>query len=145
MNRVETATSLFGSSCNCAQSVAAAFAPEMGIDKDFACKMATAFGAGGGRRQLCCGAVSGALLVISLLKGRGINGEKKEQAYALAREFFARFEERHSSSECRALLDNIDLLSTEGQERFTNENMKARCTEYVASAVEILQEMLNLA
>ncbi len=146
MTREERARELFSNSYNCAQAVATAFSSDTGIDESTSCRMATAFGAGGGRRQFCCGAVSGALLVISLLKGRELGGPKaaQEESYTLAREFFARFEAEHGSGECRTLLDGINLLTPEGQERFIHEGMGNRCEDYVGSAVRILEELLGL-
>ena len=146
MTREEKARELFSNSYNCAQAVAIAFSSETGIDENTSCRMATAFGAGGGRRQFCCGAVSGALLVISLLKGRNLNDDKsaQENSYTLAREFFAHFESEHGSSECRVLLDGINLLTPEGQERFKTEGMGDRCGDYVGSAVRILEEILDV-
>lgn len=146
MTREERARELFSNSYNCAQAVAIAFARETDVDEDTTCKMMTAFGAGGGRRQFCCGAVSGALLVISLLKGRELGGPKaaQEESYTLAREFFVRFETEHGSSECRTLLDGISFLSSEGQERYIAENMRQHCEDYVGSAVRILEEILGV-
>jgi C_GCAxxG_C_C family probable redox protein len=147
MNRKDYAKERFSSGYNCAQAVAMAFTMETGLDENLLCTLSTAFGGGGGRRQFCCGAVSGALLVISLLKGRGLDDDKArtEESYALAREFFARFEEANGSSECRVLLDNANLQTAEGQERFKSENMKDWCIRYVQSAVSIVEELLDIA
>lgn len=146
MTREERARELFSNSYNCAQAVAMAFSADTGMDEDLSCRMATAFGAGGGRRQFCCGAVSGALLVISLLKGRELGGPKaaQEESYALTRDFFARFEAEHGSSECRVLLDGIDLLTPEGQERFVSEGMSRHCEGIITHTVRILEEILGV-
>ncbi len=146
MTREERARELFSNSYNCAQAVAMAFSADTGMDEDLSCRMATAFGAGGGRRQFCCGAVSGALLVISLLKGRELGGPKaaQEESYTLAREFFARFEAEHGSSECKVLLDRIDLLTHEGQERFVSEGMSRHCEGIITHTVRILEEILGV-
>lgn len=146
MTREERARELFSNSYNCAQAVAMAFSADTGMDEDLSCRMATAFGAGGGRRQFCCGAVSGALLVISLLKGRELGGPKaaQEESYTLAREFFARFEAEHGSSECKVLLDRIDLLTPEGQERFVSEGMSRHCEGIITHTVRILEEILGV-
>ncbi len=145
MTREERARGLFADSYNCAQAVAMAFSPDTGIDEGASCRMMTAFGAGSGRRQLCCGAVSGALFVISILRGRGPGEDKAAQdaAYSLAREFFASFEALHGSSECRVLLDGTDLLTPEGQARFKAEGMKLRCADFVGSAIRILEELIE--
>ena len=104
----------------------------------------TAFGAGGGRRQFCCGAVSGALLVISLLKGENSADKAAQEILTLAFGSSLRFETEHGSSECRTLLDGINLLTPEGQERFVTEDMPRRCGDYVGSAVRILEEILGV-
>lgn len=146
MNRKEKAAGMFADSFNCAQAVATSFSDLTGIDEDLSCRMACAFGAGGGRREFLCGAAAGSLLVISLLKGRGHGGVKQDQdeAYALARSYFSRFEGLHGSCECRKLIDGIDLLTEEGQARFRNEGMSAKCTGYITDSVAILEDILKV-
>ncbi len=126
--------------------MAAAFAGDTGIGTDLSCRMACAFGAGGGRRQGCCGAVSGALLVISLLHGRGHGGDKNDQekSYALVREYVSRFEGAHCTIDCKKLLDGVDLLTEEGQTRYKVELMHERCLRYVADSVAFLEGVLGL-
>ncbi len=147
MEKLEKAKRMFETSHNCAQSVASQYAAETGLDEDVLCRAACAFGAGGGRKQLTCGAVSGALLALSLIKGRGAGGVKTDQetSYALARELIDRFEAEFGSSQCRALVDGADLLTPEGQTRFREERIGERCSTYVAGSVRILEEILARA
>ncbi len=144
MNRTEKAVGMFADSYNCAQAVLTAFSADTGMSEDDSCRIACAFGAGGGRRQLCCGAVSGALMVISQLRGRGKGGTKadQEEAYALTRDFFAEFESRHGTSECRILLDGVNLLTEAGQNRYREEDMKPRCETYIRDSVMLLERIL---
>ena len=60
--KAERAKTLFQQGYNCAQSVAVAFAPEMGLSEETAARLASAFGGGMGRMREVCGAVSGMLL-----------------------------------------------------------------------------------
>jgi C_GCAxxG_C_C family probable redox protein len=58
-SRTEVATTRFLSGYNCAQAVLDAFRDEAGLDEDLALKIATGLGAGMGRKQEVCGAVTG--------------------------------------------------------------------------------------
>jgi C_GCAxxG_C_C family probable redox protein len=69
--RTEIATARFLSGYNCAQAVLDAFRDETGLDEDLALKIATGLGAGMGRKQEVCGAVTGGILVLGLRHGRG--------------------------------------------------------------------------
>ena len=64
MDRVEQAVSKFAEGYNCAQSVLFSFCDDLGMDKDKALKIACGFGAGMGRKEEVCGAVTGGIMVI---------------------------------------------------------------------------------
>ena len=64
----EKAVDYYGHNFNCSQGVFTAYAIEQGIDEKLALKLATNFG-GGARKGEMCGAVSGALMVLGLLYG----------------------------------------------------------------------------
>lgn len=145
MERKEKAAQMFNTSHNCAQSVLTSFNDKTGLTEDLSCRISCAFGAGGGRRQYQCGAVSGALLAISAVHGRGLHDDSsvQDKTYSLTRDFLARFEEKHGTLECRKLLDGADLMTPEGQTKFKSENMKKdRCTIFVKDAVEILEGII---
>ncbi len=145
MERKEKAAQMFNTSHNCAQSVLTSFSDKTGLTEDLSCRISCAFGAGGGRRQYQCGAVSGALLSISAVHGRGLHDDSsvQDKTYSLTRDFLARFEEKHGTLECRKLLDGVDLMTPEGQTKFKSENMKKdRCTIFVTDAVEILEGII---
>ncbi len=143
MKRSETAAAQFLRGYNCAQSVLFAFADRAGIPPDLALKLATGFGAGMGRRQEVCGAVSGAILALGFLRGRGEREDRSVQdtAYAMVRELTDRFSRKHGSFLCRDLLDGCPLLTPEGQERFRSENMKEKCAGFVSDAAALAEEI----
>lgn len=60
--KAQRAKALFLEGYNCAQAVAGAFAPEMGLSVDAAARLASGFGGGMGRMREVCGAVSGMTL-----------------------------------------------------------------------------------
>ena len=65
----EKARDYFLEGYNCAQAVACAYADEMGMTEEQAALLASGFGGGMGRMREVCGAVSGAVLVYSQLRG----------------------------------------------------------------------------
>lgn len=67
MDHREIAIDNFKKGYNCAQSVVVAYCDVLGMEPDFAAKMASSFGGGMGRMREVCGAVSGMLMVAGLL------------------------------------------------------------------------------
>ncbi len=144
-DRSEIAVDKFLSGYNCAQAVLYSYCEDFHFDKDTALKLACGFGAGMGRRQEVCGAVSGGIIVIGLKYGRGLADERPatERSYRLTRELMERFEREHGSCICRKLLDDIDLMTEEGQ-RYLKDNdiINKTCKHCVRSVVRILDDIL---
>lgn len=146
MKPAEQAQKYFANYFSCSQSVFAAFAPGLGLSVDNSLKVACAFGAGMGRQQLTCGAVTGALMALGLKYGKGINdsNEKKEQTYALTETFIGKFIEAHGSINCRELLDGLDMNNPADMERIQSEELtKTRCPIYVDTATQIVEELFE--
>ncbi len=143
MDRATQAVEVFKQGYNCAQAVFATWAVEQGMERDAAIKLATGFGAGMGRAQHVCGALSGAILALGQKYGRNPGEEKSAQdrSYAKVRELLTGFEEEHGSVNCRELLDGINLLEASGQERFRAEGLSERCHNYIASAARLLENL----
>jgi C_GCAxxG_C_C family probable redox protein len=144
MNRSEKALHYFNNSFNCSQSVLTAFAPELGISEDDSLKIACAFGAGMGRMQRTCGAVTGALMAIGLQHGKALKDDesKKQHTYALTRAFCEAFLRKHGSLNCRELLLDLDMNDPD-------ENLKIKelglhdthCSRFVKDAVELIENL----
>ena len=143
MNRVETAVSQFGRGFNCSQAILSAFAASFGLDEQTALKIAAGFGGGMGRMAECCGAVTGALMVLGLkYGGTSPDREAKEAAYARVREFAHRFKAHHGSLVCRDLL-GCDISTVEGREIAGQKSLFTTiCPTLVRYAAEILEEIL---
>jgi len=105
MKHADKANEYFSNNFNCAQSIFTTYAQEYGIDEKLALKLGCCFG-GGARKGEMCGAVSGALMVLSLLYGHNESEDmfSKKKAYAITNEYMNRFTEKNGSVVCRNLL-----------------------------------------
>ena len=143
MNRSEQAKELFLSGYNCAQSVVLSFADDLKFSKELAQKMAAGFGGGMGKTQETCGAVSGAIMVLGLLKGEEVNNndELKASAYGAVKDLTRDFVAEYKSTKCRDLI-GCDLNTPEGEAKFKDENMMVTiCADCVKKAVEIVENL----
>jgi len=141
----ETASEKFLSGYNCAQSVLWTFAPRVNIVPDAALKIACGFGAGMGRRQEVCGAVTGGILALGLKFGRGEAQDRTatEETYAKTQELMRRFEAAHGSCNCRELLAECDLTTEAGRAAFKdNDLLNATCVPCVRTVCDILDDIL---
>ena len=130
---------------NCAQAVLFSFCGDLGFDKDTAFKLACGFGAGMARKQEVCGAVTGGILALGLKHGRGEGQDRAptETTYGKARELMSRFESRHGTCICRALLKGCDLNTPEGQRYFKEHDLQNQiCIGCVKTVVETLEQIL---
>lgn len=138
MNREEKSEELFKSGCNCSQAVFASFADAVGLDEELAKRIACGLGGGVGRMREVCGAVSGAALVLGMVKG-----PDKAAAYPAIQDFCAKFKAECGSIVCRELLDGTGATQGGGPEARTTEYYRKRpCVELVKLAVRLARENL---
>jgi len=141
MTRSEEATRYFSQTFNCAQAVFTVFGKDKGLTEDQCLKIATAFGGGMGRQQHICGAVTGALMALGILEGRGRNDDvsKKDLTYGKVVEFFEEFRKRHGSIICKDLLRGLSMTDPEDQKEIERLKLfSTDCVKYVRDAVEII-------
>lgn len=146
MDKTTEALEYFRNKYNCSQSVLTPFGTELHLSADVCLKIATAFGGGMGRQQQTCGAVTGALMVIGLKYGKGVNDDevKKQLTYLKTREFFEEFKNIHGSTNCRELLDGLDMTDPEDHQKIMERNLfDLKCEKYVADAVKITEKLLK--
>lgn len=135
----------FRSGYNCAQSVVLAFSDVTGLDDKTAAMLASSFGGGLGRMREVCGAVSGAAMVLGLVKGYSDpeDREEKKAHYARVQEFARRFKEKNGSIICRELLAGVQTSEGGTPEARTDAYYEKRpCALLCRQAAEILQKML---
>ena len=143
MERSEQAKELFLSGYNCAQSVVLSFADDLKYSKELVSKMAAGFGGGMGKQQETCGAVTGAIMVLGLMKGEAVNNndELKAEAYGAVKELSRRFMAEYKTTNCRDLI-GCDLNTPEGAARFKEDQvMETTCAGCVKKAVEIVESI----
>lgn len=143
MNREESAVRIFSEGFNCAQAVLGAFADRTGLESDQAMRVASCFG-GGMRRGEVCGAVTGALMVLGMTGGytSGTDTDAKKRSNERAGDFLDRFSASQGSIICKELLGD-DLSNSAGLERLVRSGaFVTECPKFVAEAVRILDEMI---
>jgi len=146
------AEGVFKEGYNCAQAIVVSFAGECSIAESDALRMASVFGAGMGRMQETCGAVTGAFMVIGLKYGFTKPDDPEQRAAVLdkTREFVRDFKGEFGTISCRELL-KCDLNTEEGQKKHRDENQRelicSRCVTRSAQITEaIVREcQLNIA
>ena len=144
MSHTEKAVDRFKNDFNCAQSVLAAFAPELGLEESLALKVACGFGAGMGCTARTCGAVTGAFMVIGLKYGkfRTEDREGKPNTYKQIKAFIQAFEARHGSIECLKIMP-MDIRTDAGMAEARAQGVfKDVCLKVVKDAVGILETQI---
>lgn len=144
--KAEAAGKYFLSGFNCAQSVAAAFADEMGMRAEDVLRLASGFGGGMGGLRRTCGAVTGMFLVLSAVEGYTDSEDlpSKKALYARIREAEKQFSERFGTSECAQLMANNSIYVSQEPSPRTPEYYRTRpCARYVEAAAAFLAELLN--
>ena len=133
MNKKEYAIELHDRGCNCAQSVACAFASECGKDEETLMKVSEAFGLGCGGMQGICGALSGALMVAGMKYADGnVEAPKtKKTTYGVAKKMCEDFKEKCGSLIC------AELKGVESGKPLIP------CPECIKIGIEIAENMLG--
>ena len=130
---------------NCCQSVAVAFAEEMGMTEKQALQISAGFGGGFGRMREVCGAFSGITFVLSTLYGSDDPAQKTAtytEVQALASEYRRR--NGKNTIVCRELLGLQKAEGSPVASPRTAEYYKKRpCPELVRMAADIMAEYIE--
>jgi len=136
---------VFKEGYNCAQAIVVPFAGECSIAESDALKMASVFGAGMGRMQETCGAVTGAFMVIGLKHGFTKPDDQERRAVVLekTKEFVRAFKKDFGTISCRELL-NCDLNTEEGQKKHGDESQRGLiCSRCVTRSAQITEAIVR--
>jgi C_GCAxxG_C_C family probable redox protein len=146
MKKPEKAVEYFRNKFNCSQAVFTVFGTEYGMSENECLKVACAFGGGMGRQLLTCGAVTGAMMALGLKYGKGLidSEEQKQQTYSKTRELFAEFIKLHGSTNCRELLDGLDMNNSEDHKKIIELRLfDVECEKYVTDSVIIVDKIMK--
>jgi len=139
--RKNRALELFGDGYNCAQSVIGAYEDKLGKSTHVLMDMAMGFGAGMGKLQSTCGAVTGAFMVMSTLTNQRMPGAK-ERLESDIQAFARRFREQFGELNCKVLL-GYDLNSEEQLQKAHEEMaFDNHCTRFIEYAIELLEDIM---
>lgn len=150
-SRTEQAVELFKEGFNCSQSVFAAYADLLGMDRETALRVSASFGGGIGRMREVCGAANGMFLVAGMLTGstEGKDQTAKKNNYEVVQRLAEEFKKENGGTYiCRELLG----LNKDGKtvvpgdttpEARTEEYYKKRpCLKTIQGAAAIVERML---
>ena len=132
-----------GHACSEAVLLAVCKEFEFEIDDKIIPGIASLFAGGIGNTGSVCGAVTGAVMAMGILKVRGKTMEEVINNLALAQEFRRRFEAEMETINCRELT-GIDLTTKEGIEQLMNSDIpKTACFPAVATAYRLAVDLLK--
>jgi len=141
MSKAEEASKRFKNGSVCSQAILTTFASSVDMDEQILHRLGTGFGAGFGRKQLVCGAVSGAVAILSLKFGNDLPGDfkTKEDTYNIVYEFVEQIENQLSDINCKKLLgfpikEQSDIKRAVSAGVF--DRICPKCIEVVAAELE---------
>lgn len=137
-----SAEELLASGLYCAESVVLAIAKAQGIDSEILPKAATAFCSGISHTCGTCGALTGAIMGVSLSLGRSTAQDSVEPSYLATQHLIRAFKKEFGSCNCKELLDGCDLSTPEGQAVFKDRNLGKRCLQFTGKAAELAASII---
>ncbi len=138
----KSAEESFASGLYCAESVVLALAKAQGVESDLLPKVATAFCGGMSRTCGTCGALTGAIMGVSLTLGRTEASQPVQPSYTATQRLIREFEQEFGSRDCNVLL-GCDLGTAEGQTTFRENRLSERCAKYTGKAAEIAARIIS--
>lgn len=132
---VNLAVAYFRGGLYCSEAILAAFNEvcELHLSEEVR-KIATGFGTGFGGARCVCGSITGAQMVISLLKGRSHPQDSEIPAFEAAKFLHDAFKKEFKASCCRILTKDVTWGAPEHH---------ASCEKYVAYATHIAYQLIK--
>lgn len=144
-SKADAAEALMEEGFGCAQSVFAAFADDIGLEREIALRIAGPFGGGIGGLGRTCGALTGGAMVIGYVYGHSHaqDAAKKLESNARVRELLEMVEDRVGTTLCREILEGHDLSDPEQREAARQKGLfETGCRRTVRYSAEILEQLL---
>ncbi|MGZ4911283.1 MAG: C-GCAxxG-C-C family protein [Halobacteriota archaeon] len=144
MTKADDVVALYGTGFNCAQALLSVFAPDYGLDRDTALRLAQGLGAGISRTDNLCGQVSSPVMIIGLRYGgtRAEDTAAREKTFQIVGEFIREFTRRNGAVDCTVLLGYNLSDPQQAAKAKERKVMPARCPGFIRDAVEILEDLL---
>lgn len=140
------ARALFEQGYNCAQSVASAFAEEVGLPFETMLRLASPFGGGIGRTRGTCGAISAIMMILGLREGYSspADDQAKKELYVKVQKLIRQFREEKGSILCRDLLGlDEDENDPTPEKRTPQYYMSRPCSDLVEYAANLISKELD--
>ena len=137
----QKAADLFYQGYNCAQAVVGAYEAQLPVSFDNLMKLASGLGGGFGSSGEVCGALTGAVLVINLLKGANNPSDKplKQTHYARINRLMETFKTDQGSVLCRQLLEDLEV-----NPKPTTQIPAKRCEYFVRYGARLVSDFITL-
>jgi C_GCAxxG_C_C family probable redox protein len=128
----------------CSESCLMALARCQYIESPLIPRIATGLGAGMGRSGEICGALTGAIMGLSIRYGRDkVEPTKDRRPYWYSTELLKRFREEYHELRCPALL-SLDIAKPVDYEEFNKRNLWIHnCTKYILSATGMAWDIID--
>ncbi len=141
--KIKHADDIHNKGFNCCQAVLSAFTEETGMTDSQALAIGGGFG-GGLRHGDVCGAVSGAIMVISMTHPytNSDDLDSKRRIAMLTKEFHKSFIEKFGVLTCRELLER-DISDDAEFAAAKAAGILGKCPTFIAEATEIVCDMLD--
>ncbi len=142
MSNINKCIEGFNNRSSCSQAILSIFGPYFGLNEKLAHKLGSGLGAGFGRKQYLCGAVSAGALILSLKYGNEVSKDYilKEKTYTRVRDFINWFEKEMGTSSCKELL-GLQILSEEGKKKGLELNLfNTVCKDCIKKVAEYLEK-----
>lgn len=124
----------FKNGLNCSEAILHAFNEMLNNPLNSeSLKLATGFGGGLGHAGCMCGALTGSVMILGLLKGRIDPSQSREPAYDVAHEFHDRFSNEYGATCCRVL----------NPHEFDSPEHLRRCLKLTGGTAKLLMEFIQ--
>ncbi|TFG29470.1 C_GCAxxG_C_C family protein [Candidatus Thorarchaeota archaeon] len=142
---VKRSREFFQEDYNCAQSVLKSVLIALNLDFEKAVQLTAGFGGGMAHEGQVCGAVSGAIAALGVIKGQHAQDiqKHKQATYETAETFVRNFKERHKTIICDDLT-GIKMKDKLARDKALRDGVfSLKCSEYVTSAVQLVLEIVG--
>ena len=125
-----------------AEGILLSVSESKGIKSDLIPKIATGLCGGVSNTDGVCGAMTGAVLAINMVKGRSKANSSRDELKSKVQNLVSNFKEDFKSTQCYDLT-GCDLGTEEGQEKYNIEEKYELCDKFVHKATITALDLLD--